>query len=269
MFKFLLVCVFCFLGVVQGDKVPKTLVLIICSDDLPEYAGFQRSWSSYMHLDPDYFECYFIRANPDMKTNFQIDKDIIWSKTQENLVPGILNKTLLSLEAMLPRLDEFDYVLRTNLSSFFIFPRLKNFLLNAPRRNFFCGIHHLLGEDWQPEGWICGAGMIMSRDLIKLLLVNKWKLFDLNKKMLITESRMLIDDVAISRFFVKKGVKIQSGKSVEIYSLEDWNGVKENIPEDIFHFRIRTLPPQTRDLDLIIHETLLEMFYNQSINLTE
>jgi len=90
---------------VAKEREMKVLVLIICSDQFPgttltfPYKEMQEVWRSYMHRDPEHVEAYFIRANPHLNSMYEIQGDVIWSKTEENVIPGILNKTsyLLSL----------------------------------------------------------------------------------------------------------------------------------------------------------------------------
>jgi hypothetical protein len=106
----------------------KLLVLIIASEDLPVYVELQKIWRAYMHSFPANVDAYFIKGDPNLPTKYQFVDDVIWSQTVENLIPGLINKTVLSLEAMLPKLHQYDYVLRANLSSFFHFPRLLEFL---------------------------------------------------------------------------------------------------------------------------------------------
>lgn len=239
---------------------PKTLVLIICSDNLPLYKGLQEIWRSYMHQDPEHFECYFIRSDPELFSEFYVDQDVIWSRSEESVTPGILNKTLLSLEAMLPRLDQFDYVLRTNLSSFFVFPRLLDFLKNAPQERFYCGIHHGYGVQNHEAGWVCGAGILMSTDLAKMLVSHKKRLFNLSPDIWSN-----IDDVAIADLFAENGVQIVPSLYREILSLEDWKKMSKRIPKDVFHFRIKTPEPDRMKVDLFIHSTLLSYFYSKKI----
>ncbi len=116
-----------------SDRDMKILVLIIASDNLPVYVEEQKIWRAYMHLNPKHVEAYFIKADPTLSTPFAIKEDIIWARGAENVRPGVLNKTLLAFEALLPRLHEFDYVIRTNLSSFYVFPRLFTFLETLPK----------------------------------------------------------------------------------------------------------------------------------------
>lgn len=85
-----------------------------------------------MHNYKDNIEAYFIRGNPDLEKT-ELVEDTIWSKTEESLRPGIINKTLLSLEYLQDRINSFDYVLRTNLSSFYIFDRLLKILETKPK----------------------------------------------------------------------------------------------------------------------------------------
>ena len=80
----------------------KLLVLIIASDNLPVYVEEQKIWRSYMHLDPRHVEAYFIKGNPQLPANYFFKEDVIWSQTQDCIIPGILNKTLLSMEALMP-----------------------------------------------------------------------------------------------------------------------------------------------------------------------
>jgi hypothetical protein len=126
------------------DGKIKLLVLIIDSDDFPVYAKLREIWRSYMHIDPEHIAAYFIRGNENLTTQTVLIGDTIWSKTKEGWTPaspGILNKTILSMEFALSQTKhfDFDYILRTDLSSFFIFPRLLNFLSNCPREKFYCG----------------------------------------------------------------------------------------------------------------------------------
>jgi len=52
------------------------------------YKEMQEVWRSYMHRDPEHVEAYFIRANPHLNSMYEIQGDVIWSKTEENVIPG-------------------------------------------------------------------------------------------------------------------------------------------------------------------------------------
>ncbi len=236
------------------ERPIKVLMLIIASDQLPVYLKLQKIWSSYMHSDPEHIEAYFIRGNQDLPTNYEIKDDIIWSKTAEGWIPqsaGILNKTILSIEALLPRLEEFDYVIRTNLSSFYIFPRLLEFLKTLPRKRCYCGSNTGIGS---PIG--SGCGFIMSRDVAKMLVKHKQHLLD---------NASAEDDLIIGGFFIRKGLKLILHDRMDFLTLDEWYQKKDTIPSHVFHFRMKH-PDHVRLTDEIyVQSQLLQRFYGVTL----
>jgi len=243
---------FCFTLLLHA-KDPKTVILIISSDDRPVYPLLEESWRSYMHSDPDHFECYFLKSDPNLQSEVLVEGDVIWTKQKESRKPGIIYKTMSSLEYLLPRINEFDYLIRTNLSSFYVFPRLLQFLKNAPKTNFYSGI---------PLKWRClhnsnllegiqGSGIIVSSDLIQLLHANKKSLVESPK----------IDDVAIAMCLSEHQIPIISGKFFVINNLNRWETIKNEIPEEIFHFRVKSKYGDRVEEDLLVHKELFNIFY--------
>ncbi len=232
------------------SPTPKILVLIIACDSPEVFFENQKTWRSYMHLDREHVEVYFIKADPKLDTTSSIVDDVIWSKTEENYIPGILNKTILSMEAILPRLDEFDYVLRTNLSSFYYFPKLLEFLKTAPQTNFYCGVDYY--------GWFAsGAGFILSPDLVKLLVENKSHFLD---------NMASFDDVLIGHFLRPRGVPIVPADRVDLTSIERWNSHDKNFA-DHFHFRVKNDHYHLRITDeVFIQRELAKMLYGVQTN---
>lgn len=234
----------------------KLLVLIIASDNHPAYIEMQMIWRAYMHLDPNHVEAYFIKGDPNLQSDFEIKGDTIWSKTPECFVPGIINKTILSLEAMKDRRMEFDYVLRTNLSSFLIFPRLLKFMKTLPKNRCYCSTVMRGGED----GSIIfgsGAGFILSRDLAELMVEKKQLIFQHN--------RLYPDDVLVGLFLQQEKVELLplGAPRVDFPTLECWLAHKDKIPEGVFHIRTKNQHDHLRSShEVYIQAQLLKMFYN-------
>lgn len=250
LFLFTLLLSFCTQTSTTIAKDIKVLVLIIASDQIPLYTELQTMWRSYMHSDPEHFESYFIKGDPELPTSYLIENDTIWSKTEEGWTPqsaGIINKTIMSMEAFRPRLHEFDFILRTNLSSFYAFPRLLEALKKIPKTNCYyaSSTDHtsLMGS---------GSGIIFSRDVIKLMIDNKQEF--IGKK----ESP---DDSLICHFLSGHGIKLLVHKRLDVLSLSEWNSIKSVIPDNIFHFRVKTDHPVRMVEDIAIHQDLLKMFY--------
>jgi hypothetical protein len=252
-FILILACSFAF-RVAADEKEMKILVLIIASDRFdgpeifPPYIAMQNTWRSYMHLDPDHVEAYFIKGDPNLETDFEIRGDVIWSKVEESWIPGILRKTLASLDCMRSRFSEFDYVLRTNLSSFYVFPRLLEFLKTAPREKCYCG--PVINDDF-----ISGCGFILSRDVVELLMEQKGVLWNCRWN----------DDVAIAKFLRSRGVELLGADWTLLSSVDKWRQIKDSIPSDVFHFRTKNEFHNLRGTDeLFIQSELLKMFYGTS-----
>lgn len=145
-----------------------------------------------------------------------------------------------------PRLSEFDYVIRTNVSSIFIFSRRFEFLKTLPRTQCYCGL---------PLCWphyASGAGIILSPDMVQLMVDHIDELMDVKP----------IDDQMISQFLIQYGIPLIPATQMYISSLEQWNAVKDSIPEDIFHFRAKYDNGALRyPQDIIVQAEILKMFY--------
>ena len=96
----------------------KVLFLILASDS-PIYSTLQNVWRAYISSRPETIEAYFYKANPSLKTDYEFDGDTLWVKCPENL-NSVARKLKAALKVFESRLDEFDYICRPNLSSFFI-----------------------------------------------------------------------------------------------------------------------------------------------------
>ncbi len=233
-----------------AERELKVLVLVIASDDKPVYSELQKVWRAYMHLDPQHVEAYFIRSNPDMKAPYDIQGDVIWCKGKESVIPGVVQKTVLSIECLEERLHEFDYVLRTNLSSFYVFPELLTFLKSAPRLGYYSALPIIYDFG---INFGSGAGFIMSPDVAKLLIKNKKDLF---------RSRDY-DDLAIGKVFYRHGIELLPAPRVDLLSLKEWEAKKDLIPRDQFHFRVKNNNGDQRHIDdIIIHKGLLLKYYS-------
>ena len=197
----------------------KILVLIITADSLPVYVELQKIWKRYMHLDKEHFHAYFLKANPEQSKICEINDDVIWVKSPENLKPGLLNKTILAMEHMVKQIADFDfdYVLRTNLSSFYIFPRLLKFIETLPKHRCYCGCHIIQ----HGYSFCSGAGTLLSRDLVESMVRNKEQFID----------HQIIDDWVIGSFMAnQEKVSIINASRMVFKTLEDWKTIRMTFP---------------------------------------
>ncbi len=260
----LMVCIFFSQGFAeeQTRKDPKVLVLIIASDNTKAYIELQKIWRSYMNSDPEHFEVYFIRGNPELSQPYLIEGNDLFVKTEEGYQPGIVNKTILSMEALRPRLKEFDFVLRTNLSSFYVFPELIKFVMKLPKERSYSGVSMYLPADRRPKFgtiyFVSGAGFLLSSDLVEMLLDGKEEISKLSAE--------LPDDVLIGFFFQQRKIPHIPADRADIFSLEQWITKKDKIPSDSFHFRAKShgnqrSPEESFEEEISVNRELLKHFY--------
>lgn len=201
----------------------KLLVLIISSNNSNVYEKHRDIWRSYMKRYTD-IDCFFIEYMPFTVIPFVI-KDTLKMRGKEDYTT-ILEKTVDAINYFLPK-KYYDYVVRTNLSCVWDFPRLLDFLQDKPRTGWYSGeINNYI----QFGRYASGAGFIMSRDVAIALV---------NNKNILKEQKTYIDDVDIGKIFKALRIEVQPQPRVNFLSLNDYLEGYNQIPPDSFHYRVR------------------------------
>lgn len=220
----------------KPEDKKKLLVLVLASDNHPAFLELQDVWRSYMNLNKKDMTAYFIKGDVNLNQSSKIVADTLFTPVQDNYKPGILKKTVLSLESFGPKLDNYDYVLRTNLSSFYDFPQLLAFLDTLPKEKLYAGAPLLPSFDVPPQfartefAW--GAGFILSSDMAKMVVENKDKLF--------ANSETVPDDVLIGALMKENQIPVVAVPVYTFKTRADWLNGKTLIPASAFHFRAKS-----------------------------
>lgn len=235
----------------EVKKPFKVLLFIIASNDQPVYTELETIWRMYMHSMPHTIESYFLKDNPYLSTDYVIENDVVYCKTEQTIRPGILNKTLTAIEAFLPRImSEFDYVIRTNLSSFYNFQLLINYLYSLPSQRCYSG------SPSYENPFASGSGFILSPDLAQLLISHKHELYNHDA----------YDDVAIGTFMTTHSIKRIRHDRRDILSVEDWKKYRRRLFR-YFQIRVKFSPEQRLKYETVIHRKLVGMFYAKNLSL--
>ena len=175
-------------------KTNKIAILIISISDPSSsfydiYQIQKKIWKKYYRKDPK-IDCFFIECGKQDR----LGANKIVVNCRESYRPGIFQKTILSLQHLQ---DQYDYFIRTNLNSFFIFPYLHK-LLAKIHTNDSKVIY--TGDYSDRSSWICGNSIILNKLAVKLLVTEglKSKYFD---------NQEIFDDVLIGNLFSDKGIK--------------------------------------------------------------
>lgn len=179
------------------------------------------------------------------------ENDLYFENVEESLRPGILDKTVEAMKYVNQHY-EYKYLMRTNLSSFFVLDRFLKYIQTLPQEKCFVGIN---GE-YYGQTFISGAGYLMTRDVVDYFVSNRHLM---NAK--------LPDDVA-SGIIVSKKFKVMEPKVKWRYDIDhDNNILLENIKqlpddEEYFHFRLKNNKERrNRQKDVKNMKYLYEYFY--------
>lgn len=207
----------------------RLLVLVISGGDDPVYAQHKEIWRSYMHKTPG-VNVYFVEAGVP-----RITEDTVVVAGTESW-DGILKKTLEALKSL--HSETYPYVLRTNLSSVWNFPRLLETIETRPREGVYDGIHGFHEE----SPYISGAGLLMSRDVVSCLLAHEDAALALD----------LIDDIAIGIALRTQGILC----GPEIPRVDLLNPTTP-IPTDGIHCRVKMVEGHSRSHEPHIMKSVL------------
>ena len=122
----------------------KIIILIIASpNETNNY--FIKCWESYMNQFHT-VKSYFIYADPNINQDIIVDENKLICKTTETYIPGIFEKTTIAMRFCKEFLS-YDYILRTNISSFFHIPRILNYLEEQPKTKYVASPFGYLPND--------------------------------------------------------------------------------------------------------------------------
>lgn len=158
------------------------LIILIIASRCETYDFFINCWRSYMNAFPD-VKSFFLFSDETIPCDLLVTEDSIVHKHPECNVPGILLKTLHAMN-LCNESFTYDYMVRTNLSSFYHIPRLLNYLNTQSRAGYVGSQFYMLPNVPQKQEeinfvntyfgkqlddkfiFLHGAGFIVSRDVV-------------------------------------------------------------------------------------------------------
>jgi glycosyltransferase involved in cell wall biosynthesis len=182
----------------------KALIAVLAAD-VAEYdklaQAIKNTWGSIKYDDCSILYYYGYRNGydrPAFGTVIKVGDDLICG-IEEN-IDNINKKTRMAFEYIYNTYD-FDYIFRCCSGCYVNQGNLINFLADKPKDKFYCGIATTLGG----LKFASGAGYIISRDLVKLLIDNPSSF-----------TCHVCDDVAIGKFLIQNGIELVNGQRQDI-----------------------------------------------------
>jgi hypothetical protein len=154
------------------------LHLVLYSENLPEYKDMYRATSRlYREMQ---IETLYYTFRKEQRETFVLEGDVLYLKGTETYVPGILDKTMRTLEYTCNR--SYDYVIRSNISTVVNFPVLLAHFLAHDLPSFHYGGPEHLSLSWFDTAagisdrtywgleYIGGTCILLSKALVTRLL---------------------------------------------------------------------------------------------------
>lgn len=203
----------------------------------PRWQLEKKIWKKYMNSSKN-IDCFFIECKYE---NFTITSDCF-----ESYTPGIFQKTIQTLQNK--HFNKYDFIIRSNLSSFFIFKHLHSFLSTLPLDiPLYTGFHFNWG--------IQGTSIFLNQKSRSILLQEGFK--D------IYYESILPDDRVIAKIFKKYKISYQDfGVSLYIWDYQKNNDDNLSL---ILKSRIPIIRLKNKNINQYekIALFLLKYFYNK------
>lgn len=229
------------------------LIILIISSSGEIYDILKNKQIEYLKLFTN-IKFFFV----EFKDNDCIIDNNIYIKGVESINPGMIIKTCKAIDWINNNYD-YDFLLRTNLSTFLNLNAIFKFIECLPKDNIYAGFSF--------SGFVTGTGIFMAKPTTQILIDN-YQNFNINN---------IHEDVLISQCMHKFNVPYYNPIHTfkwglilnhrDVYISENFiyyftdNGFEEfEIDENILHYRINNTP--NRNLDHQCFDYLLKKIYN-------
>jgi len=177
----------------------KILHLVIHTERFKLYEKMYEILSPFYQGQKKYADTFFIEYKKDLSQEFLLVGDRLFIKGEESMVPGLLLKTIDALLFFHDKMEQYNFVVRSNVSTIIDFNQLSLFISRAKNLDYFAGKAMYL-DYFVPEYGITnrkyfgtyfaqGTLIGLSKSLIDLILKNRHKFH-----------YEIVDDVAIGIF---------------------------------------------------------------------
>lgn len=265
------------MGMTLGDSRRRVLVLVLAMDAQPwrmiEDEGQRTTWAAEPHRDVPVFWLYgrtglsstlaryaqraMLRFTP--ASVFRVYSRVVGAWVASLGVRGVgdrletgvpetyLNtnpKTIAGLRHLLATQD-FDFVFRTNTSSYVNLPMLEEFVQSIPTEGFYAGF---MGESGGVK-FASGACTLMSHDLVRHVASDpEWEYG-------------IIDDVAMGRSAMRAGVTVQPLGRIDLLSLVEIEALSAGDLRSVFVVRCKNSDARAHDVTAMrrVHELYAEL----------
>jgi hypothetical protein len=242
-----------------SNKTKYRAVILILASNISELCKNSRKvWKSYMNIDP-ILKVYFVYGELYQPLDdFDPTSDLVFPDVKESY-PVFIEKTIKAME-WIDSQHEYDFFIRTNLSTFWDFSKLHLHLNELPKETCYSGDGPLPNK--QNGFYLSGTDTIVTPEMIKSMI---------NNKQLVNYHQ--IEDAAMGSYFHGHlGVPMLPNRICffeDIVSMGEYEKIKDIIihatTNNCDHYRVKTLKGPRVEIDYFIYKILLQSIYNKQI----
>lgn len=218
------------------------IFLIISSDNFECYSKMRYYARKYFNLYNTQIKYFFIELKENLNCDICEMGDYIYVKGTECITPGMYIKTINAMRYINDNY-EYDFIIRTNLSSFWNLNNVLSLKTYLPYENF-CGGYISLNPYF-----LSGTCLILSKDVC----------INLSKKLIIVNQ---FEDVYISKLLCELGYTLTQIYQYKSHHLINNTGCINNYIIDIpstLYFRVKN---SDRNNDIQLFDSLYNTIYN-------
>lgn len=239
----------------------KAILLVLASHNAEIYQEFRKIYHQYYKTNPNILVLFVYGKTPNLIAN---TNDLIYDDILENYYPGMITKTIRAIKHIESSYD-YDFLIRTNISTFWIFDRLLQRLEKTPNKDCFLGSLRtckMKNGEYSPQ-YLSGINMTLSRDVIPKLIEQENEV--------ISHSHMP-EDWALSQSLINHGYIPKAPYPPPVHHLDTFTTIDERVMKEIEladsrnrdHFRIKNRENRV-DIDISIAKILLQRYYGKTV----
>jgi hypothetical protein len=241
----------------------KAILLVLASDNTPLYKEFRKIYQAYLDINPN-IRVFLVYGD---QYSFEPQSyDLVYDDVKENYYPGMITKTVRALDHI-DRNYNYDFLVRTNISTFWDLDRFEKRIEQLPKTECFTGsLRSCIYRGQQSPQYASGVNLTLSRDMVQLMLENQEEMCSWD----------LPEDWAMNQIFINMGLNPIHSIPSPIHIMETFTSLdRDQIFKEIAvakqknrdHYRIKNtqIKNQRQIIDIGIAQILLKEYYDKTI----
>ena len=232
-------------------------IILVLSSNFPENNFYRNVWKHYMLRDNRFKVLFIYGKSNSVLTDYNEDYDIIAKNSDDGLGIG---KVLEAFKIIEKRYN-YDYLVRTNLTTFWDFDKLNSHLDSLPTHNCYSGDGPLDGIGYNKNGYyLSGVDTIVTPEMITSINNNNDKV-DIDREHEDQSMGLYFNGVCGALMLPNRICFFE-----DIISIHQTDMIKRRIDDAILnsvdHYRVKNKNGNRQENDKCVYTELLKKIYN-------